>query len=123
MLSIVDQPLTDVFFRSGGDVVHALRPADGIGRFQCFCNALCGLHLGNQSFHYQFQIRDEIVPGADVSDIHEHFSFATFIVTKASLLVEWTVKQKNPGLPEMVTRDKTYSDKDLASEIFPLRGS
>ena len=37
--------------------------------------------------------------------------------------VECAVKQKNPGLPEMVTRDKTYSDKDLTSKIFPLRGS
>ena len=32
-------------------------------------------------------------------------------------------KTKNPGSPFLVTRDKTYSDTDLVSEIFPLRGS
>ena len=51
MLSIVDQLLPDDFFRSGGDVVRALSPANRISSFQCFCDTLCGLRLGDQGFH------------------------------------------------------------------------
>ncbi len=47
-----------------------------------------------------------VISGADVLDIHVLSSLATIIVPKESLLVECAVKQKNPGLPEMVTRDK-----------------
>ena len=51
MLPTVDQLLSDDFFRSGGDAIHALGPAQGIGSFQCFGDTLCGLHLGDQGFH------------------------------------------------------------------------
>ena len=51
MLSIVDQLLPDDFFRSGGDVVHALSPSYRIGSFQSLCDTLCGFQSGNQGFH------------------------------------------------------------------------
>jgi len=31
-------------------------------------------------------------------------------------------KTEKPGLPEMVSRDKTYPDKDYTSKLFLLRG-
>ena len=47
MLSIVDQLLPDNFLCPVSDTIHSPNPRRRISRFQCFCNALRGLHLLN----------------------------------------------------------------------------